>query len=805
MNETSSEVPEMFRPLLKFRPSNPPLAEGAWFGGIALQGMDGRHYLVAGKLLLLERGLYLPDVPAGRFLYQSGIVVAATTTLDEAQTHDVLQALARFEIPTPIQDIFGTDIYLPKGKDGGTTRWNTDTSEMSVGASFNYAYARKITYRNSHQELSGYVGADVFESADTAFRFMDVPMEGIQEFIKRLALRGNPNFQDHYGARDVFEVHAALPFSVDDFAYDHHVGGYRIKVSIGARLPREQFRFSITGPIPRKLSMDHKDWKVVEGDESTTLVLEYVIESDHKLEDINWRIALNQELIGKGRCGGRPPIDTLASTSRRIVTPLAPQRIKLPYGEWIYDPAKKLGKSGGFGEVFEGTDMLKRPLAIKRFKAGDEEVIQREIQVAREFINQKNPHVIPIFDAGRDANSERYFLVMARAQQNLQELIDIGGAVSEKEAIFILEHVVSGLEELGDSVHRDLKPANILLHEDAWKLADLSLARTAGADTSPNTVRGFWTCEYAAPEQWLGDRASKKTDIYALGCIIYALLNGRPPFGGSEEDLRQKHITGKPDSPLVGTRPMQILAQRCLEKNPEQRPSLDEVRQLLRIALEPGSHSDPIVAASASIAAEKSRRDAEKARQEQLRKSREQMAAEAMARLQEGMRNFFQDIIEKSIGMATRTPTGVALGSAHLALQELDFTIPPDAFSRSGWDVLTGASVNINWKANEFDIFLQHFSANLWFAKRPNDSTYRWWEIGYVADRGNEGLIHFGTGTPNWLDAIDRAMAGDESELRVAGTPVAADLEAEAAFLLRWRQRLADASQSLMVPYKPSW
>ncbi|MDM3788590.1 protein kinase, partial [Proteus mirabilis] len=78
--------------------------------------------------------------------------------------------------------------------------------------------------------------------------------------------------------------------------------------------------------------------------------------------------------------------------------------------------------------------------------------------------------------------------------------------------------------EVGDIVHRDLKPGNILRHEERWKIADFGIAKFVEDSTSLETLREALTPSYAAPEQWLGQRPTSATDIYALGCIIHALV-----------------------------------------------------------------------------------------------------------------------------------------------------------------------------------------------------------------------------------------------------------------------------------------
>ena len=126
---------------------------------------------------------------------------------------------------------------------------------------------------------------------------------------------------------------------------------------------------------------------------------------------------------------------------------------------------------------------------------------------------------------------------------SLGRAIDGGEINDEVEAAVIMSDIARGLREVSDIVHRDLKPANILHHDGRWKIADFGIARLVGAVTSARTLKKALTPEYAAPEQWRGERATPATDVYALGCIGYALLTGSPPFAcDTEVELGDQHL-----------------------------------------------------------------------------------------------------------------------------------------------------------------------------------------------------------------------------------------------------------------------
>lgn len=84
----------------------------------------------------------------------------------------------------------------------------------------------------------------------------------------------------------------------------------------------------------------------------------------------------------------------------------------------------------------------------------------------------------------------------------------------------------------------------MLLHDGKWKIADFGIARFVEDATSAHTVREFLSPQYAAPEQWIGERATQATDVYALCCVAYTLLTGEPPFPGP--DYQRQHTSESP-------------------------------------------------------------------------------------------------------------------------------------------------------------------------------------------------------------------------------------------------------------------
>ena len=167
---------------------------------------------------------------------------------------------------------------------------------------------------------------------------------------------------------------------------------------------------------------------------------------------------------------------------------------------------------------------------------------------------------------------------MPKAEDSLQNKVNKNGPLAPTEAASILLQIVKGLIEVGELVHRDLKPDNVLFHEAKWKIADFGIARFVEETTVSNTLKDCLSPYYAAPEQWRLERATHATDVYALGCIAFSLLVGKPPF---TKDPQAEHQSA-PVPPLscVETR-LTTLTNMCLRKVASSRPSLSRVRDLL--------------------------------------------------------------------------------------------------------------------------------------------------------------------------------------------------------------------------------
>jgi serine/threonine-protein kinase len=417
--------------------------------------------------------------------------------------------------------------------------------------------------------------------------------------------------------------------------------------------------------------------------------------------------------------------------------------IQLPKGKWRYDERRRLGK-GGFGAVYRGTSDNGDQVAIKVLEAGP----VREMRIADFLLGHGLLHVIPILDAGYDEAAETNFIVMPMAEKSLQGHLDNVGSVSEAETISILDCVAAGLDEIGDIIHRDLKPGNVLFHDGRWKLADLGLARFAEASTSPSTMREFLTADYAAPEQWRGERPQKTTDVYALGYMIYAMLQGAPPFSGP--DFSHLHRFTAPPA-LTASSHLKRLASACLAKSPDLRPSVQTVRNQLKIAADVARGGRAALAAAAAAVSERELlEETQRAERQRRDERREQLRAEAVRLLEsifvELETNILQDApnIKIGTGLYTAGLKALSLGKASLEYGILFPSIKVNVYvnglpavgGRVGsreWDVIAGAFISVhtrdrNQRAGR--------SANLWFGRLRDSDDYRWWEVTYTNKEG---------------------------------------------------------------------
>jgi Protein kinase domain/Domain of unknown function (DUF4328) len=263
--------------------------------------------------------------------------------------------------------------------------------------------------------------------------------------------------------------------------------------------------------------------------------------------------------------------------------------------------------SGGMGVVYraEETGLGGRPVALKLLPpalAGDPEFRARFLREMRVAAAIDHPNIVPIYRAGEDQGL-LYLAMRYVHASDLRRLLEGEGGLDAARALAILDQVARALDtaHARGLVHRDVKPGNILLAPPVLDgdaehvyLVDFGLARADSDDRSIGGGGSFLgTPRYASPEQAAGRPVDGRTDGYALGCVLYECLTGRPPFsGGSGEAVLLAHLEAAP--PRVTTlRPdlppaIDQVVARALAKAPEDRfPSCRALVAAARQALAP--------------------------------------------------------------------------------------------------------------------------------------------------------------------------------------------------------------------------
>jgi TolB-like protein/Tfp pilus assembly protein PilF len=203
-----------------------------------------------------------------------------------------------------------------------------------------------------------------------------------------------------------------------------------------------------------------------------------------------------------------------------------------------YEVEHELGR-GGMAVVFLGTDpRLGRRVAIKVFEQGAglgaaaSERFLREIQVAARL---QHPNILPVFESG-EAEGLVYYVMPYVTGASLRERLEREGPLPVADAVRIAREVAEALDHAHRAgvVHRDIKPDNIMLADGVAVVADFGIARAmAESGSVTETGMAVGTPAYMSPEQATAHpRVDGRSDIYALGCVVYEMLAGGPPFSG---------------------------------------------------------------------------------------------------------------------------------------------------------------------------------------------------------------------------------------------------------------------------------
>jgi serine/threonine-protein kinase len=246
-----------------------------------------------------------------------------------------------------------------------------------------------------------------------------------------------------------------------------------------------------------------------------------------------------------------------------------------------YKIISQLGR-GGMASVFKAEQLgLGRLVALKILQpslAADEVIVQRFQQEARIAANLHHAHIVTIYDVGEVEGV--YYIAMRHIEgENLGQMLRREGPLPPARALGVLEQVAEALDFAHSRtiLHRDIKPANVMVEPgDALTLTDFGIARAGEASHLTATRMVIGTPEYMSPEQARGDVVDKRSDLYALGVLMYEALGGRPPFSAaSTPSLLYLHVH-EPPPPLHQLRPdlpraLSDVVSKALAKDPNDR------------------------------------------------------------------------------------------------------------------------------------------------------------------------------------------------------------------------------------------
>lgn len=257
---------------------------------------------------------------------------------------------------------------------------------------------------------------------------------------------------------------------------------------------------------------------------------------------------------------------------------------------------------GGMAVVYRASQpLMRRDVALKVITMGDEsektsDFMERFAYEAKLIASLENPHILPVYSYGF-ANNVAYLAMRHLRGGSLEDMLH-GDPLSTAQSIDLFNQIAQGLAYAHSKgiIHRDIKPSNILLDAEGHAyLTDFGLAKLIDGEANfTKTGQIMGTPVYMSPEQLKGEALDFRSDVYALGCILYEMVVGVPPFSPVDGDVIPvifNHLQSQPEKPTARgaqiTPELEAVIMRSLAKSPEERYA--SVREMASAILQDSS------------------------------------------------------------------------------------------------------------------------------------------------------------------------------------------------------------------------